>query len=144
MHIGEKEEECRQARGVTFLESVAQDVRYAIRALLKSPVFAATAVVTLTLGVAATTVVFSVVDSILLNPIPFKEPDRLVEIYRYGRTGGGPMQPAAMLPRWREQTQIFEQVEAHWEVSFALTGGAEPEVIYGSQVTVDLFRFLGV
>jgi hypothetical protein len=109
-----------------FLETTIQDVRHAFRALRKSPAFAVTAIVTLTLGVAATTIVFSVVDSILLNPIPFKEADRLVEIYTYGKTGGGPMQPAAMLQRWREQKQIFGQVEAHWEGSFALTARRNP------------------
>src|SRR5262245_45668459 len=127
-----------------ILETIVQDVRQACRALRKNPAFALTAIVTLTLGVAATTVVFSVVDSILLNPIPFKEADRPVEIYTYGKTGGGPMQPAAMLPRWREQTQIFDHVEAHWEGSFALTGTPEPEVIYGSQLTTGLLSLLGV
>jgi len=137
-------EECRQARGVSLIENLVQDTRLSLRTLIKAPGFAAGTIVTLALGVAATTAAFSVVDSILLNPVPFKDADRLVEIYQWGKTGGGPRQPQAMLGRWREQTQIFEAVEAHAERPFALTADADPEVILSSRVTVGLFRFLGV
>ncbi len=137
-------EECRQARGVHIVESLLQDFRHAFRSLRKSPVFAICCIVTLALGVAATTVAFSVTDSIILNPIPFKNADRLVNIYRWAKTGGGPGQPVAMLPRWREQSQIFKQVEAYRPTSVVLTGGAVPEIMDASQVTPATFQLLGV
>jgi hypothetical protein len=106
-------EQARDAWGFLWVEGLVKDVRHATRALRRSPGFAITTIVTLAIGVVATTVVFSVIDSLLLQPAPFKEPDRLVEFLRWSARGGGPSQPAETLPRWREQTQLFEQVEAH-------------------------------
>lgn len=128
----------------TWLESVVQDVRQATRGLRRSPAFALTATITLGVGITATTVVFSVVDSLLFNPAPFRDSDRLVEFLRWSPRGGGPIQSAPMLVRWREQSHLFEQVEAHWEHGFALTGIDEPEIVWGSQITVGLFPMLGV
>jgi len=129
---------------VNLIENVVHDIRSALRTLARSPAFALGAILTLALGVGSTTVAFSVVDSILLDPVPFKDPDRLVEIYQWSKTGGGPRQPASMLTPWREQAQIFDQVEAHSETNFALTGEGDPQVLNGSQVTVGLLQFLGV
>jgi putative ABC transport system permease protein len=112
--------------------------------LRRTPGFAGVAIFTLALGIGATTVVFSVIDALFLNPVPFRNPDRLVEIWSWSRTGGGPFQPRAMLGRWREQTQIFEQVEGHWEASFTVAGNDEPSTLWGSQVTVGLFPLLEV
>ena len=107
-----------QSRRFVWLDSVWQDLRVASRMLIRAPAFTMTAVVILALGVASTTVVFSVVDAFLLRPVPFTDAGRLAEIWRWSERGGGPMQPADMLPHWRAQTQIFEQVEAHWENPF--------------------------
>jgi putative ABC transport system permease protein len=137
-------EQARDAWGFLWVEGLVKDVRHATRALRRSPGFAITTIVTLAIGVVATTVVFSVIDSLLLQPAPFKEPDRLVEFLRWSARGGGPSQPAETLPRWREQTHLFEQVEAHWEQSFALSGNDGPRLVWGSQVTVGLFSLLGV
>ena len=87
--------------------------------------------------------VFSVVDAFLLRPVPFTEPNRLAEVWMWSERGGGPAQPAEMLPHWRAQTQLFEQVEAHWGSPFTWSGPEGPETVWGSQVTVDLFSFLG-
>ena len=137
-------EACRDMRGLGVIDGLRQDFHYAFRTLSRHPGFALTAVLTLTLGIGATTVVFSVVDSMLINSVLFDEPDRLVEIYDWGETGGGPVQPGTMLPVWRAQRQIFDQVEAHWEGSFLSVGGPEPEILWASQLTVGMLDFLGV
>ena len=133
-----------ESRRIAWLESIWRDFRVASRTLLRTPAFTITAVVILALGVASTTVVFSVVDAYLLRPVPFTDPERLAEIWVWSDRGGGPAQPADMLPRWREQTQLFEQVEASWSNPLTLDGPDGPETVVGSQVTVGLFPFLGV
>jgi putative ABC transport system permease protein len=142
--VDQTKEQCRQARGVHMVESTLQDVAHALRALQKNPIFATGAVLTLALGIATTTVVFSVVDSALFNPVPYKDANRLVRIWRLGKTGGGPFQPIAMLDIWRQQQAIFEQVEGHTEKSFTLAADAEPEQISVSYVSVGLLPLLGV
>ena len=137
-------EQTRDAWLYAWLDGTAQDVRHAFRSLRRAPGFTLTTILTLSIGIVATTVVFSVVDSLLFNAAPFRDADRLVEIMRWSSRGGGPSQPVAMLARWREQDQIFEQLEAHWEASFTATGGERAEIVWGSQVTTDLFRMLGV
>jgi predicted permease len=137
-------EECRQSRGVGLIESVMQDIRHSIRSLVKTPSFAAGAIVTLALGIATTIVVFSVIDSALLNPVPFKDAGQLARIYQWSATGGGPFQSLRLFAQWREQHQIFDQVEAHTERSFTMSGASDPEVVPASSVTVGLFKLLGV
>jgi len=75
-------ENCRDARGTRWLEDLVQDFRYAIRMLRKQPGFAAVALLTLALGSGATTVMFTVVNGVLLKPLPYPEPDRLVAVHR--------------------------------------------------------------
>ena len=132
-----------ESRRVVWLASMWQDLCVAGRTLRRTPAFTATAVVVLALGVASTTIAFSVVDAYLLRPVPFVEPERLAEIWMWSERGGGPVQPADMLARWREQNQLFEQVEAHWSNPVTLQGPDGPEIVLGSQVTVGLFPLLG-
>ena len=138
-------EEARQAFGVHQLDILVQDIRYGLRGLRRNPNFTAAAVLTLGLGIGATTVVFSVVDSFLLRPAPFDEPERLARIYRWSNPGtSGPFVPTAVFPLWREQTDLFEQVEAHVQRQYVVNLNGSPELLSGDSTTVGMFRFLGV
>ena len=81
-------EECRDARGVSFIETAIQDVRYGLRMLRKTPVFTLAAVATLTLGIGANTAIFSVVDSVLLRPAPLDALERLAMVWETDRNSG--------------------------------------------------------
>jgi putative ABC transport system permease protein len=132
-------EECRDARGVRFTETLLQDLRYGARALRKSPGFTAIAVLTLALGIGANTAIFSVVNAILLHPLAYKDADRLVTILN---DGNGPISVANYID-WREQSHSFEAMGAAEYWSPNLTGVDQPENIRGHKITYDLFPLLG-
>ena len=115
-----------------------------MRVLRRSPRFAVAVVLILGLGVGMTTAVFAIVDSVLLNAVPFAEAHRLVELNRFGPTGGGPSQPAAMVESWRNEAALFDGVEAYDRVERVFTGGNEPETMRGARVAPGLFPLLGV
>ncbi|HUJ23103.1 MAG TPA: permease prefix domain 1-containing protein, partial [Bryobacteraceae bacterium] len=83
---GQVREECREARGTRSIEDFVRDLRYGLRTLGRSPVFALTAAVTIALGIGASTAIFSVADTVLLRPLPYKDADRLVLAFRENRT----------------------------------------------------------
>ncbi len=120
------------------MDTFLQDVRYAIRMLAKKPVFTAIAIITLALGVGANTAIFSVVNAILLEPLPYGEPDRLVWVSHEDT-----FTPADFLD-YREQNQSFEQMAAFIGWGVNLTGNAEPERLSGSLVSPGFFSMLGV
>ncbi len=126
------------------MDSVLQDLRYAFRALRQHPAFTLTAVLTLGLGIGANVAIFSVVNAVLLRPLPFEQPDRLVRVWGLHPQIG---HEAASLPDfldWRAQTPSFEGLSALANTRFALTGAGEPEMIRGALVSADFFRTLGV
>jgi putative ABC transport system permease protein len=117
-----------------------QDLRYALRQLRKAPGFTIVAVVTLALGIGANTAIFSVVDAVLLRPLPYKDDDRLVVVLQQG---GNPVSPANFLD-WRDQNHGFEQIGAAEFWTPNLTGTASPEKLWALHVTPDIFPLLGV
>ena len=123
-----------------------QDLRYAARMLVKNPGFTAVAVIALALGIGANTAIFSVVNTVLLRPLPYKDPERLMMVFEDSRAHGYPRDTptAANYIDWRDQNQVFESMAAIAGGSFNLTGVGDPERIAGYRVSASLFPMLGV
>src|SRR5215471_12494748 len=131
---------------VNIVSDIGQDIRYALRMLAKNPAFTAIAVVALALGIGANTAIFSVVNAVLLRPLPFKHPEQLVMLWENAAHLGFPKDtpsPANFLD-WQRQAQSFSGMAAMAERSFNLTGVGEPERLEGRRVSANLFDLLGV
>lgn len=127
------------------MESIIKDFHFALRGLLKRPVFAAIAVATLALGIGANTAIFSVVNAVLLRPLPLKEPDRVMTFWHSAPAKGLAHMDLndAMFAYYRDRTRMFESLAAFEDGQFSLTGGGEPEVVNGAIVTFNYFNVLG-
>ena len=128
------------------METLLQDLRYGMRALLKNKGFAAVTIIVLALSIGANTAIFSVVNSVLLRQLPFKNPDRLVQIWET-RPAKGRIEIPASYPNfadWRDQTSAFESVVAYSDWNFNLIGAGEPERIQGALVSPAFFTTLGI
>jgi len=125
---------------------LTRDIRYGLRALRNDPLFSVVAALTLALGIGANTAIFTVIDAVLLRPLPFPAPDRLVLVWEDTSMFGLKDSPAALgnYTDWREQNHVFEQMGALEYGSFRLTGAGEPQQLEGSLVTASLFETLGV
>jgi putative ABC transport system permease protein len=139
-------ERVREQRGWPGLENIARDVRHAVRALRKSPGFTATAVLTLAVGIGATTALFSVINSVLLRPLPFPNADRLTVIWETNAPQGvkreGPAGPNFY--DWREQSRLFQDLAAVELGSGTVTGLGDPQQVPAMRVTTNLFSVLNV
>jgi putative ABC transport system permease protein len=138
---------CRDTRRVTFLSNAVQDLRYGVRMLRKHPGFAATTILTVALGIAAATAIFSIVYGVVLRPLPFAEPDRLAGIYCANvKDGFTRMSVSGALHRdWRDRQHAFEDIAITRNIAnFNITGAQEPERVLGARVSSNLFRVLGV
>ena len=126
--------------------SVGQDLRYAVRVLRKNPGFTLVAILTLALGIGATTAIFSVVNGVVLRPLPYAAADRLVVIWGNLRRPGLDGLPASAgeYVDYRDRTRAFDFVAAYDSDGFNLTGSGDPERIEGAVVTPTLFPLLGV
>ncbi len=133
--IERAKEECRDARGVSVLDKLAQDLRYGARTLRQSPGFTIVAVLTLALGIGANTAIFSLVDGILLAPLPYSKPDQLVSV-----TGTYPRGAFAAMREQLHSMNVAAYSEGH---EFNLTGQGEPIRLTGTMVSAELFSLLG-
>jgi putative ABC transport system permease protein len=128
------------------MDTLLRDIKYSIRRLQKSPAFTAITVITLALGIGANTAIFSVVNTILLRPLPYREPERLVTIDHFYPSLNDMRAPVSArgFRDYRDKTQSFEAVavETGWGVN--LTGTGDPERIPGVKVSGDWFRALGI
>jgi putative ABC transport system permease protein len=128
------------------MDQLLTDLRYGLRALAKRPAFTAIALLTLALGIGVNTAIFSVVDSVLLRPMPFKNPESLVAVWEHSPQLGiarNEMAPANFFDL-RNQNQVFEGLGAFGDMSMNLTGEGEPERLEGQVVTANVFTLLGV
>jgi putative ABC transport system permease protein len=137
-------EEVREMWGWTFLDRLKQDIIYATRVLRKNPGFTATAVLSLALGIGANTAIFSIVNAVLLQPLPYRQSDRLVMLWEQDRKGGQNFVSPANFRDWREQNRSFDRVAAFLHTTFTITGGDRPERVAGELVSWDLMPLLGV
>jgi predicted permease len=133
-------------RRINMLGDLWQDLRYGVRALVRNPGFTAIAVLALALGIGANSAIFSVVNTVLLQPLPYKDSDRLVMVWEDDTAGGFPKDTPAVANYidWRDQNQVFEGMAAMADQSFNLTGIGDPERIEGKLVSANLFSLLGV
>ena len=128
------------------MESLWQDLRYGARMLQKKPAFTAVALVALALGIGANTAIFSVVNALLLRPLPFKDSDRLVYVWETNPKIG--LDRAIVSPPdfadWREQNGVFEHISAFRTWFYRLSGGGDPEQVWGVRTSASFFELLGV
>src|ERR1044071_3025659 len=129
------------------MDSIIKDIRYGVRGLLKRPGFTVIALVALALGIGANTAIFSLVNAVVIRPLPFPDPDRLVWVFGNIRNGGNraSVSPPDFLD-YRSQNKTFEQFAASGTqpLSVNLTGSGEPERIMVSGVTGNYFDTFGV
>ncbi len=139
-------EDVRQVWGWTAFERLAQDIRYGWRGLRRSPGFTLFAVAALALGLGANAAIFSVVDAVLLRPLPFRDAGNLVEVWEEASHMGFPLDtPApANFVDWKRRNHVFSDMAALTGDLYALTGAGRPEQVTGSPVTANLFPLLGV
>ena len=136
----------RSAGWESFVETLWQDLRFGLRTLRKSPGFTMVAVFTLALGIGANTAMFTVVNGILLKPLPYPQPDRLVMLWERPLSDGtlGTVAPANFFD-WREQNHSFDKMAAMDSYpDFILNGSGEPRRLTGAAVSSDFFSLLGV
>ena len=132
----------------TWFREVRQDAGHGLRMLAKNRGFAVVAIVTLALGIGANTAIFSLVHAVLLRPLPFADPDRLVVVWEDFTARGGPPTVEATpanFQDWKAENRVFEEMAAvAGRMAFNLTGSGDPERLSGAQVTGSLFSLLGL
>jgi predicted permease len=128
----------------SMIAGLRHDLRHSARMLLKRPGFSLIALLTLALGIGANTAIFSVVNAVMLSPLPYHDSDRLVRISTSEKDGVLSNAGYATLADWRERSQSFEQMVAIRSWGGTLTGQGEPEVVRGLRVSTDYFKMLGV
>jgi putative ABC transport system permease protein len=136
-------EACRDARGLGWLEEVRQDAGYGLRVLRRSPGFAAVAVLTLALGIGATTAVFSIVDGVLLRPLVYPEAERLFVLWEQSRQGG--LRPASYpaFEDWREQSEAFSEIAYIRGEDVVIRDPEGSRRLIGAFASGDFFQMMG-
>ena len=129
------------------LDTLRQDLRYALRTLRRSPAFTAIAVLTLALGIGANTAIFSLVSGVLLKPLPFAEPERLVLLWENFTPVNGPdrmLPAAATVVQWKARSRAYDGLAMLIANPYNLTGGGEPERLAGVRTDTNLFTLFGL
>jgi predicted permease len=131
------------------METILRDIRYAIRTMIKSPGFTAVAVLSLALGIGANTSIFSIVNTLLLKPLPYKEPDRLAQVFRQTDETGKGLEASELwsYPKFqviRDNSETFDQLAAVSDQNFPVTDSDNPERLNAEMVSASYFPMLGV
>jgi putative ABC transport system permease protein len=137
-------EDRRALQTIPALESLWIDSRHAVRSLRKRPTFAAAVVVTVALGIGANTAIFSLCSAVLLKPLPYANPDRLVTLWELQSGGSLSTVAPANFVDWRQQSRSFSSVAAITSSSLVLTGNGEPARLSAGAVSWNFFSMLGV
>jgi putative ABC transport system permease protein len=129
-----------------FIETLFQDCSYAARSLRKHPAFTAMAVITLALGIGASSTIFSALNTVVMQPLPYHDPDRLVRLWESNLKQNRPENPVSVpnFQDWQKQQTVFEQLAASELTTFNLTGNGEPQRIPALRITANLIPTLGV
>jgi len=145
-NVGRIKDLGRDIKGGGFMEALLQDLRYGARILLKNAGFTLISALTLALGIGANTAIFSVVNGVLLRPLPYKDPGRLVMVFAPRRLDQEFLISSGGFTVLRNQNQVFEQVAAFLPMldSSSITGDGDPEFLGGVTVSANLFTLLGV
>ena len=142
--IEQTREAWRRQHGLPGIESLAQDVRYAFRAMRKNPGFTCIALLTLTLGIGANTALFSVVNGVLLNPLPYPHSEQLAILYQKSALADQGSVSYLNFLDWQRQSETFSSMAAFRSQSFNLTGEGEPTRLSGHEISADFFPTLEV
>ncbi len=137
-------EQCREVRGVGIIETFLQDLRYGGRMLVKHRGFTLVALLTLSLGIGVNTAIFSVVNAVLLRPLPYRDPNQIVYLWERLPQGGQGSVSVPNLRDWQAQNDVFEHIAAYDQSNFSLMGSELPERAAGAAVTANFFDVLGV
>jgi putative ABC transport system permease protein len=137
-------DESRDVRGIRFVDDLWQDLRYGARILLKNPGFSLVVVLTLALGIGANAALFSVVNGVLLNPLPYPQPEQLVSLNQSRPNVAAGSIPYPNFLDWQKGNQTFSAMAVSRSSSFALVGAGEAERVSGRRCSANLFAVLGV
>ena len=144
--VTQTKENYRLQRGLPFLETLASDLRFGVRQLRKSPGFAFTALLTLALGIGANIAIFSVVKAVLLAPLPYNDPGRIVAVWTANPARGDHQFPstAGDFAIWKQRSGVFEDLAPSYDDEKTLTGQGAPQLLIGYAVSANFLRILGV
>src|SRR5277367_3555680 len=136
----------RERQSLPWIETLWQDIRFGLRMLAKNPGFALTAVLTLALGIGANTAIFSVVKAVLLAPLPYKDPSRIVAVWTTNPAKGGEPLPStpADFAIWKQRSNSFEDLAPSYDDEKTLTGQGAPQFLIGYGVSASYLNILGV
>ncbi|HSR70551.1 MAG TPA: ABC transporter permease [Acidobacteriota bacterium] len=129
------------------MKSLGQDIRYALAHFVKAPMFTLLAVLSLALGIGANTAIFSVIHAVLLKPLAYPEPDRLVRVWETFQHSGGTGRGSVSVPNlfdWRQQNSVFQQIAAYSNTTYALSGGERPQLVPGARVEPEMAQVVQV
>ncbi len=149
IHLGGLEQTkqiCRERRGLPVLETLWQDLFFGLRMLGKSPGFASAAILTMALGIGANTAIFSVVKTVLLAPLPYKEPSRIVAVWTTNPARSDHPLPSSPgdFAIWKQKSGVFEDLAPAHDDERTLTGQGAPQFLFGYAVAANYLRILGV